>query len=77
MRERLELLITRIRADSLVTDQWIARGITVVGFIVSAIASAIAPGHPIAVILLLSLSALLFIVALWVAARDRIRSFFV
>lgn len=55
------------------TDQWIARGLSIVGLGVAAVASAFQFSHPIVATLLLTFGALLFILALWIAARNRVR----
>ena len=58
---------------SLSSDQWVARGLSAAGLAVAAVASALRFRHPIAATFLLTSGSLLFILALWVAARNRVR----
>jgi hypothetical protein len=65
--------LSKIGIGSLSSDQWIARGLSVAGMVVAAMASSLRFGHPILATFLLTIGSLLFILALWVAARNRVR----
>jgi hypothetical protein len=63
----------KINVGSLSSDQWIARGISAAALIVAGLASSFRFEHPIVATLLLTFGSLLFIFALWIAARNRVR----
>lgn len=65
--------LTKINLETLSSDQWIARGLSVAGLIVAAVASGLRFGHPILTTFVLMIGSLLFILALWIAARNRVR----
>jgi hypothetical protein len=73
VREKLVPWYSKISIGSLSSDQWIARGLSVVGLLVAAVASGLRFGHPIVATFLLTGGSLLFILALWIAARNRVR----
>jgi heme exporter protein D len=65
--------LSKIGIGSLSSDQWIARGLSVAGMAVAAVASALRFRQPIVATFLLTIGSLLFILAIWVAARNRVR----
>jgi hypothetical protein len=65
--------LSKINVGSLSSDQWIARGTSAAGLVVAAVASAFRFDRPIVATLLLTVGSLLFIFALWIAARNRVR----
>jgi Ca2+/Na+ antiporter len=63
----------KINVGSLFSDQWIARGASAAGLMAVALASAFRLDRPIVATLLLTFGSILFIAALWFAARNRVR----
>ncbi len=57
----------------ILSDQWVARGLSMGGFLVAASAANFRFDHPIVSAILLTLAAYLFIFGLWIAARNRFR----
>jgi predicted membrane metal-binding protein len=63
----------KISIGSMTSDQWIARGLSAAGMTFAAVAGELRFDQPIAATFLLTIGSLLFILALWVAARNRVR----
>ena len=64
---------SKINFETLSSDQWIARELSAAGLLVAAVARGLRFGHPISATFLLMIGSLVFILALWIAARNRVR----